>query len=108
MSGSPVYIDGQLVGAVSYSLGSFSKEPIAGITPIAEMIDAATLDTPRPPIGTRARLEMPVTRESVAAAHARVDVLGAPVCRSSRRRSDFRRRRQRSGGDDAPADRHAA
>ena len=32
------------------------------------MIDAATLDTPRPPMGTRARLEMPVTRESVAAA----------------------------------------
>jgi hypothetical protein len=68
MSGSPVYIDGQLVGAVSYSLGAFSKEPIAGITPIAEMIDAATLDTPRPPMGTRARLEMPVTRDSVAAA----------------------------------------
>jgi SpoIVB peptidase S55 len=68
MSGSPVYIDGQLVGAVSYSLGAFSKEPIAGITPIAEMIDAATLDTPRPPVGIRARLEIPVTRESVAAA----------------------------------------
>jgi hypothetical protein len=68
MSGSPVYIDGKLVGAVSYSLGSFSKEPIAGITPITEMIDAATLDTPRSPMGTRARLEMPVTRDSVAAA----------------------------------------
>ena len=68
MSGSPVYIDGQLVGAVSYSLGAFSKEPIAGITPIAEMIDAATLDTPRPPMGTRARLELPVTRDSVATA----------------------------------------
>jgi hypothetical protein len=68
MSGSPVYLDGKLIGAVSYSLGAFSKEPIAGITPIAEMIDAATLDTPRPPMGTRARLEMPVTRDSVAAA----------------------------------------
>jgi hypothetical protein len=68
MSGSPVYLDGKLLGAVSYSLGAFSKEPIAGITPIAEMIDAATLDTPRPPIGTRARLELPVTRDSVAAA----------------------------------------
>jgi SpoIVB peptidase S55 len=68
MSGSPVYLDGKLVGAVSYSLGAFSKEPIAGITPIAEMIDAATLDTPRPPMGTRARLELPVTREGVAAA----------------------------------------
>src|SRR5688500_6287568 len=68
MSGSPVYIDGQLVGAVSYSLGAFSKEPIAGITPIAEMIDAATLDTPRAPIGVRARLEMPATPESLASA----------------------------------------
>src|SRR5436190_8346798 len=68
MSGSPVYLDGKLIGAVSYSLGAFSKEAIAGITPIAEMIDAATLDTPRPPMGTRARLELPVTRDSVAAA----------------------------------------
>src|SRR5262245_58215599 len=40
MSGSPVYVDGRLIGAVSYSLGQFSKEPIAGITPIAEMTDA--------------------------------------------------------------------
>jgi hypothetical protein len=68
MSGSPVYIDGQLVGAVSYSLGSFSKEPIAGITPIAEMIDAATLDTPRAPIGVRARLETPATPARLASA----------------------------------------
>ena len=47
MSGSPVYIDGRLVGAVSYSLGEFSKEPIAGITPIAEMLADATLTAPR-------------------------------------------------------------
>jgi hypothetical protein len=43
MSGSPVYIDGRLVGAVSYALGQFATEPIAGITPIAEMTDAASL-----------------------------------------------------------------
>jgi len=43
MSGSPVYIDGRLVGAVSYSLGQFSTEPIAGITPIAEMVDATIM-----------------------------------------------------------------
>src|SRR4029453_465424 len=47
MSGSPVYIDGRLVGAVSYSLGPFSKEAIARLTPIDEMIQAATLPTPR-------------------------------------------------------------
>ncbi len=68
MSGSPVYIDGRLAGAVSYSLGAFSKEPLAGITPIGEMIDAARLDSPRPPMGERARLEVPVTRESTSAA----------------------------------------
>lgn len=44
MSGSPVYIDGRLVGAVSYSLGSFPTEPIAGITPIGEMLDATRAD----------------------------------------------------------------
>jgi hypothetical protein len=37
MSGSPVYIDGRLVGALSYRIGQFSKEPIAGITPIEAM-----------------------------------------------------------------------
>ena len=31
MSGSPVYIDGRLVGALSYRIGQFAKEPIAGL-----------------------------------------------------------------------------
>jgi len=48
MSGSPVYIDGRLIGAVSYALGAFSKEPIAGITPIAEMTDATAFNDIRP------------------------------------------------------------
>ena len=38
MSGSPVYVDGRLLGAVSYSMGSFPKDTIAGITPIDEML----------------------------------------------------------------------
>jgi SpoIVB peptidase S55 len=38
MSGSPVYIDGKLVGALSYRIGQFSKDPIAGITPIEYML----------------------------------------------------------------------
>lgn len=44
MSGSPVYIDGKLVGAVSYRIGAFSKEPIAGVTPIAEMMEINEFD----------------------------------------------------------------
>ncbi len=39
MSGSPVYINGRLLGALSYRIGQFSKEPIAGITPIEQMLE---------------------------------------------------------------------
>jgi SpoIVB peptidase S55 len=39
MSGSPVYIDGKLLGAIGYRIGQFTKEPIAGITPIQQMLD---------------------------------------------------------------------
>ena len=38
MSGSPVYVDGKLLGAIAYRIGEFSKEPIAGITPIEQML----------------------------------------------------------------------
>ena len=48
MSGSPVYVDGRLMGAVSYALGQFSTEPIAGITPIDEMIDATQMPASAP------------------------------------------------------------
>ena len=66
MSGSPVYIDGRLVGAVSYSLGQFSKEAIAGITPIDEMTADATLPGPRRQ-AARVDLQMPLTQESLRA-----------------------------------------
>jgi hypothetical protein len=38
MSGSPIYLDGRLAGAYSYSLSSFEVEPIAGVTPIDMML----------------------------------------------------------------------
>src|SRR5437762_197667 len=38
MSGSPVYLDGKLAGALSLRLGIFTKEPIAGVTPIADVL----------------------------------------------------------------------
>jgi hypothetical protein len=41
MSGSPVYVDGRLIGALSYRIGPFAKEAIAGITPIADMLKLA-------------------------------------------------------------------
>ena len=44
MSGSPVYLDGKLAGAVAFRIGEFSKEPIAGVTPIAEMLEISAMD----------------------------------------------------------------
>jgi len=70
MSGSPVYVDGRLIGAVSYSLGQFSKEPIAGITPIAEMTDATAFNDVRP-AAAKVHVEFPLTRENLDAAFRR-------------------------------------
>ena len=57
MSGSPVYIDGKLVGAVALGY-AFSKEPIAGIRPIEDMIR---------PVATRAALLAPRAPVALAA-----------------------------------------
>jgi hypothetical protein len=46
MSGSPIYIDGRLAGALALAF-SFSKEPIAGIRPIDDMLHAAPLAAPK-------------------------------------------------------------
>lgn len=40
MSGSPVYIEGKLVGALAYRFGIFAKEPLAGVTPIQHILEA--------------------------------------------------------------------
>src|SRR5947209_8511563 len=48
MSGSPVYFDGRLAGAVSYRIGQFSKEAIAGVTPIEQMLEINELDRSTP------------------------------------------------------------
>jgi len=68
MSGSPVYVDGKLLGAVAFSLGQFSKEPIAGITPIDEMIEAADPGSRRPSMNGKAKISLPITRESMLGA----------------------------------------
>src|ERR1700678_822273 len=44
MSGSPVYLDGKLAGALAFRIGEFSKEPIAGVTPIADMLEINAFD----------------------------------------------------------------
>src|SRR4030042_1596944 len=52
MSGSPVYINGKLIGSVSYGLSNFSKKPIAGITPIEDILKISDYS------GTAANVEL--------------------------------------------------
>ena len=57
MSGSPVYLDGKLAGALSLKLGIFTKDPIAGVTPIEDVV--------RPPAQSGAQ-QFPLALDSSA------------------------------------------
>src|SRR5690349_16396535 len=60
MSGSPIYVDGKLVGAVALAF-PFAKEAIAGVTPIQEMLDVVP-EPPKPATAeqaTRAPVNLP-------------------------------------------------
>lgn len=66
MSGSPVYIDGKLIGAVALRISVFSPDAICGITPIEHMLEINELDASQPSspkapqtVPTRAALEVP-------------------------------------------------
>src|SRR5687767_15157817 len=48
MSGSPVYVDGKLIGAVALRLSVVSSDAICGITPIELMLEIILLDATRP------------------------------------------------------------
>jgi hypothetical protein len=72
MSGSPVFFDGKLAGALSLKLGLFTKEAIGGVTPIANMLDvqkASAAPDPLPagpvkePIQTDIAARVPVPTE---------------------------------------------
>lgn len=65
MSGSPVYIDGKLIGAVSYSIASFSKDALSGITPIGEMLKIEEKQLPRSSISTRIPVKKHMTLEDL-------------------------------------------
>ncbi|HET9321461.1 MAG TPA: hypothetical protein VFO27_16845 [Bryobacteraceae bacterium] len=75
MSGSPVYIDGKLVGAIALRLSIFSPDAICGITPIELMLEINDLDQSRPmdartPDKALARREVSVPSELLAQAVA--------------------------------------
>ena len=59
MSGSPVYIEGKLVGALAYRFGAFTREPIAGVTPIESMLRAAQEEPPPQSAAALGRYPLP-------------------------------------------------
>ena len=70
MSGSPVYFNGKLAGAVAFRIGEFSKEPIAGVTPISEMLEISAIDS--------SPTSVPVQAKSVPSFAAKTSGPGLP------------------------------
>ncbi len=64
MSGSPVYFEGKLAGALSLKLGVFTKEPIGGVTPIEDIIHpqpqmSSENVQPQPSVGGGVQISLP-------------------------------------------------
>jgi hypothetical protein len=74
MSGSPVYIDGKLAGAVALSF-PLSKEAIAGIRPIEDMLRV----DPQPSVRNIASVSPPPRRRPFVAGEARLEEIATPV-----------------------------
>jgi hypothetical protein len=81
MSGSPVYIGDKLLGSLSYRIGQFSKDPIAGITPIAQMLEVK--DIPIGAGGSIARAQLPErTSNGVGAGEMSFQAMETPLVMS--------------------------
>jgi len=61
MSGSPVYLEGKLAGALSLKLGIFTKEPIAGVTPIQDVLNPPAQAAPIQAAGQQLNLRSEVS-----------------------------------------------
>ena len=81
MSGSPVYVDGKLMGAISLRLGAFSPDAICGITPIESMLEIQDFDKSRP---ADARTPDKASGASSSGRHAS-DLVSQLVLRAARR-----------------------
>lgn len=75
MSGSPVYVDGKLIGAIALRISVFSPDAICGITPIELMLEIKDFDESRPadarvPGKVQARADLPIPSKLLAQAVA--------------------------------------
>ncbi len=82
MSGSPVYINGKLIGAVALRLSQFAPESICGITPIETMLEIQDLDS-SVPSDARTPDKLPARKASSAAAAMPSELLAQLVAAGS-------------------------
>ena len=99
MSGSPVYIDGKLAGAIALRLSVFSPDAICGITPIELMLEINDTDQSRPleartpdkaagDAGAGPTRRQPAIVASADRSSGRLSYLpGNPLCRRAGRRA---------------------
>src|SRR5579864_4131624 len=67
MSGSPVYLDGKLAGALSLKLGIFTKDPIAGVTPIQDVMQPPAQTSAGSPTYQQFALDNPAQQSPASA-----------------------------------------
>ena len=78
MSGSPIYVNGKLIGAISYG-APFAKEPVGMVTPIADMLEAWDPNLPKRASGysTPEPLSQPVTVSGKSVSKVGIDPAGS-------------------------------
>jgi hypothetical protein len=88
MSGSPIYIDGKMIGAYAYGW-SFGKEPVAGVTPIESMLDDLERPLPKSIFGWPLEpLPIPL-KQPAPRPEAQLDALDNPATRFTGNLGDY-------------------
>ena len=100
MSGSPVYIGNKLLGALAYRIGQFSKEPIAGITPIEQMLDVR--DLPATDLPTNDATSNPQTPISTGYSSHEFQMMETPLVMSGFRPEAIQLWQQQMAGTASP------
>ncbi len=102
MSGSPVYIGDRLLGSLSYRIGQFSKDPIAGITPIEQMLEVRDLPIEGPGVREQgsgiAEAKGSLAAPVVSADGMNFQAMETPLVMSGFRPEAIRLWRQRAAG----------
>lgn len=79
MSGSPVYLEGKLAGALSLRLGIFTKEAIAGVTPIQDVLHPPVQSAAAPTVPQRLELPKDALARNTLAGGSELEPIETPL-----------------------------